>query len=58
MVNTKIILFLQIKIMKAIEDDPDYKLETLKENDLENQDIEEIKLKLKDKHCGDEFARV
>jgi len=46
----------QIKIMKALEDDADYKLKTLKENDLENQDIEDMKLKLKDKHCGDEFV--
>ena len=42
--------------MKALEDDADYKLKTLKENDLENQDIEDMKLKLKDKHCGDEFV--
>ena len=42
--------------MKALEDDADYKLKTLKENDLDNQDIEEMKLKLKDKHCGDEFV--
>ena len=33
--------------MKALEDDADYKLKTLKENDLENKDIEEIKAKLK-----------
>ena len=36
--------------MKALEDDADYKLKTLKENDLDNKDIEEIKvsfLKLK-----------
>ena len=65
----------QIKIMKALEDDADYKLKTLKENDLDNKDIEEIKvrlngqatslevnvkcafqLRLKDKHCGDEFV--
>jgi len=46
----------QIKIMKALEDDTDYKLKTLKENDLDGQDIEEMKLKLKDKHCGDEFV--
>jgi hypothetical protein len=37
----------QIKIMKALEDDADYKLKTLKENDLDNKDIEEMKLKLK-----------
>ena len=61
--------------MKALEDDADYKLKTLKENDLDNKDIEEIKvrlngqanglevnvkcsfqLRLKDKHCGDEFV--
>ena len=42
--------YFQIKIMKALEDDADYKLKTLKENDLDNKDIEEIKvgfLKLK-----------
>jgi len=50
------LLCTQIKIMKALEDDADYKLKTLKENDLDNQDIEEMKLKLKDKHCGDEFV--
>ena len=33
--------------MKALEDDADYKLRTLKENDLENKDIEDIKAKLK-----------
>ena len=38
---------LQIKIMKALEDDADYKLKTLKENDLDNRDIEEMKLRLK-----------
>ena len=37
----------QIKIMKALEDDADYKLKTLKENDLDNRDIEEMKLRLK-----------
>ena len=37
----------KVKIMKALEDDADYKLKTLKENDLENKDIEEIKAKLK-----------
>ena len=26
------------------------------ENDLDSKDIEEMKLKLKDKHCGDEFV--
>ena len=31
--------------MKALEDDADYKLKTLKENDLDNKDIEEIKVK-------------
>ena len=36
----------QIKIMKALEDDADYKLKTLKENDLDNKDIEEIKVRL------------
>ena len=36
----------QIKIMKALEDDADYKLKTLKENDLDNKDIEEIKVGL------------
>ena len=30
--------------MKALEDDADYKLKTLKENDLDNKDIEEIKV--------------
>ena len=33
--------------MKALEDDADYKLKTLKENDLDNKDIEEIKVRLK-----------
>lgn len=46
----------QVKIMKALEDDADYKLRTLKENDLENKDIEDIKAKLKDKSCGDEYV--
>ena len=32
--------------MKALEDDADYKLKTLKENDLDNKDIEEIKVSL------------
>ena len=36
---------MQIKIMKALEDDADYKLKTLKENDLDNKDIEEIKVR-------------
>ena len=36
--------YFQIKIMKALEDDADYKLKTLKENDLDNKDIEEIKV--------------
>ena len=38
-------VFFQIKIMKALEDDADYKLKTLKENDLDNKDIEEIKVR-------------
>jgi len=42
----------QIKIMKALEDDADYKLKTLKENDLENKDLELMKAKLKDKSSG------
>ena len=33
--------------MKALEDDADYKLKTLKENDMENKDIDVIKAKLK-----------
>ena len=33
--------------MKALEDDADYKLKTLKENDLDNKDIEEIKVGLR-----------
>ena len=40
-------VYFQIKIMKALEDDADYKLKTLKENDLDNKDIEEIKVRLK-----------
>ena len=33
--------------MKALEDDADYKLKTLKENDMENKDIDAIKARLK-----------
>ena len=33
--------------MKALEDDADYKLKTLKENDNELKDIDAIKTKLK-----------
>ena len=47
----------QIKILKALEDDADYKLKTLKENELDIQNIEEMKLKLKDKNCGAEFVQ-
>ena len=47
----------QIKILKALEDDADYKLKTLKENELDIQNIEEMKMKLKDKHCGAEFVQ-
>jgi len=47
----------QIKVLKALEDDADYKLKTLKENELDIQNIEEMKLKLKDKHCGAEFVQ-
>ena len=47
----------QIKILKALEDDADYKLKTLKENELDIQNIEEMKQKLKDKHCGAEFVQ-
>jgi hypothetical protein len=39
--------FCQIKIMKALEDDSDFRLKTLKENDMDNKDIEEIKTRLK-----------
>jgi len=46
----------QVKIMKALEDDADYKLKTLKENDMENKDIDAIKARLKDKSCGDEYV--
>ena len=47
----------QIKVLKALEDDADYKLKTLKENELDIQNVEEMKLKLKDKHCGAEFIQ-
>ena len=47
----------QIKVLKALEDDADYKLKTLKENELDTQNIEEMKFKLKDKHCGAEFIQ-
>ncbi len=33
--------------MKALEDDSDFRLKTLKENDMDNKDIEEIKTRLK-----------
>jgi hypothetical protein len=33
--------------MKALEDDSDFRLKTLKENDMDNKDIEEIKARLK-----------
>jgi hypothetical protein len=33
--------------MKALEDDSDFRLKTLKENDMDNNDIEEIKTRLK-----------
>ena len=38
--------------MKALEDDADYKLKTLKENDLESKDFEAIKAQLKVSRCN------
>ena len=43
----KLLFVWQIKIMKALEDDSDFRLKTLKENDMDNKDIEEIKARLK-----------
>ena len=37
--------------MKALEDDSDFRLKTLKENDMDNKDIEEIKTRLKVSFC-------
>ena len=45
--QTNIRVYLKVKIMKALEDDADYKLKTLKENDNELKDIDAIKTKLK-----------
>ena len=39
--------------MKALEDDADYKLKTLKENDMENKDIDAIKARIKKERITD-----
>ena len=44
--------------MKALEDDSDFRLKTLKENDMDNKDIEEIKTRLKVSFCILNFVIV
>ena len=45
----------QVKIMKALEDDTDYKLRTLKENEIDLIDTESVRQTLKDRSHGHEF---
>jgi hypothetical protein len=43
--------------MKALEDDSDFRLKTLKENDMDNKDIEEIKTRLKVRNIIENITR-
>ena len=47
----------QIKIMKALEDDTDYKLRTVKESELNLMEIDEPSLRqnLKDRQHGNDY---
>ena len=56
--NCENFYLVQIKIMKALEDDSDFRLKTLKENDMDNKDIEEIKTRLKVSFCILNFVIV
>jgi hypothetical protein len=41
--------------MKALEDDSDYKLKSLRENDLSTSDMDALRHGLKDRQHGDDF---
>ncbi|TRY67510.1 hypothetical protein TCAL_02754 [Tigriopus californicus] len=45
----------QLKIMKALEDDTDYKLKTLQESEVNIIDIEPLRERLKDRQHGNDF---
>ncbi|XP_040572033.1 uncharacterized protein [Lepeophtheirus salmonis] len=45
----------QIKIMKALEDDTDYKLKTLKDSEINIMDIDSLRQTLKDRQDGNDF---
>lgn len=45
----------QLKIMKALEDDTDYKLKTLQESEINIIDIEPLRERLKDRQHGNDF---
>ena len=45
----------QLKIIKALEDDTDYKLKTLKDNELDLIDTEALRQTLKDRQHGNDY---
>ena len=45
----------QLKIMKALEDDTDYKHKTLRENEVNLIDVEPLRRDLKDRQHGNDF---
>lgn len=45
----------QLKIIKALEDDTDYKLKTLKENEVDLIDVDSLRQSLKDRQHGNDF---
>lgn len=45
----------QLKIMKALEDDTEYKMKTLRESDLDVHDLDAVRQKLKDRQHGNDF---
>ena len=45
----------QLKIMKALEDDTEYKMKTLRESDLDVHDLDSVRQKLKDRQHGNDF---
>lgn len=45
----------QLKIMKALEDDTDYRSKTLKESDFDLADVDRLRTNLKDRQHGNDF---
>ncbi len=45
----------QLKIMKALEDDTDYRSKTLKDSEVDLADVDRLRQTLKDRQHGNDF---